>query len=473
MNLYPALSSTMGSWNYYTVKMTMRALAENVKFAAEIYDDRTLDEAIQRVVNEKRVKEEITTYLKRREDRFFASIVVAALGGHPIFYPVSITDEPEFALFKDDKSLNETFGVLKFDGTQHYYALDGQHRLAAIRSLILDGDSDVPKGFENEEVSVIVIVPRQEDSDAEFMRKYRRLFSSLNRYAKPTDPVTNIIMDEDDTFAILTRRLITDHEFFRSEGRQLESRRIKTTKGKNMNQSDPYFTTLETLYEMNIFLLSSRTRGGPYPNKTVWGPQSESYKEFKRFRPDEDYVDELYIELNMYWDALIKEIPELEKNPHDMRVHSLTTDDGDEREVSDSLLFWPIGQQLLAEITRDLLDARLGDPEVPTPKDVEVALSGLGALEWRLHEPPWQYFLLTQDPITEKWRMRSEDRAEAVRIGKRIQEWVLGIDPLDDDGVATLKVEWQSRLVPFKSDAEQDEMWEQVKGKKSEIAALA
>ena len=69
--------------------------------------------------------------------------------------------------------------------------------------------------------------------------------------------------------------------------------------------------------------------------------------------------------------------------------------------------------------------------------------------------------------------MRSEDRAEAVRIGKRIQEWVLGIDLLDDDGIAILKVAWQSRLSPSKSGSEQDEMWEQTKTKKTEIAALA
>lgn len=476
MNLYPALRSTMGSWNYYIVKMSMRELAESVKFASEIYKDKTLDEAIQRVLKEKRVRGEITTYLKRQEDRFFASIVVAALEGNPMFYPVSISDQPEFALFKEDHRLNETFGVLKFDGTQRYYALDGQHRLAAIRTL-LDSNDELsegrPEGFENEEVSVIVIVPKHDESLKVFMQKYRRLFSSLNRYAKPTDHVTNIIMDEDDAFAILTRRLITEHEFFKWEGRQQESARIKTTPGKNLTYRDTFFTSLETLYEMNILLLSARSRGGPKAPKTVWGPQSEPYRDFKRFRPDESFLNELYKELTMYWDGLLKEIPELRKDPKDMRVHSLTTDnDADNREVSDSLLFWPIGQELLAEVARDLLDARLADPVVPTPEDVGTALQGLGTLEWRLHEPPWRYFLLTHDPANDRWKMRSEDRTQAMRIAKRIQGWVLGIDPLDDDGIATLKVEWQSRLMPSKTDDEQDQMWEQTREKKSEIAAL-
>lgn len=222
MRLYPALCSQMGSWRYYVTKMNARELANNVKLASEIYDDRsfdfdpniqrTLDEEIQRILRKGRVREEIAEYLKRQPGRFFSSIVVAALDGNPMFYPVDITEDPQFALFRDNKQLNQAFGVLVFDGEEKYYALDGQHRLSAIKTLLDQTDplSDgVPEDFENDEFSVIVIVPGQEDANETFMQKYRRLFSNLNRYAKPTDQATNIVMDEDDTVAILTRRLIT------------------------------------------------------------------------------------------------------------------------------------------------------------------------------------------------------------------------------------------------------------------------
>ena len=53
---------------------------------------------------------------------------------------------------------------------------------------------------------------------SEVLKDYRRLFSSLNRYARATDESTNIIMDEDDGIAILTRRLIAEHEFFQVDG---------------------------------------------------------------------------------------------------------------------------------------------------------------------------------------------------------------------------------------------------------------
>ena len=108
--------------------------------------------------------------------------------------------------------------MLSFDGTQDYYALDGQHRLAAIKALIdpiSDVAVDAPEGFKDEELSVIVVVPSEAETRDQFMKRYRRLFGNLNRYAKPTDEVTNIIMDEDDVFAIITRRLITEHEFLR------------------------------------------------------------------------------------------------------------------------------------------------------------------------------------------------------------------------------------------------------------------
>src|SRR3954466_11448120 len=160
MNLYPAIQFTMGDWTYYTVKMTLGELSDNVKFASEIYEDRTLDEAIQRVLDERRVKGPIVSYLKRQPYRFFSSIVVAALEGDPTFYPVEITDDPRFEVFRDDKNLNNTFGVLRFDGDQKYYALDGQHRLAAIKT-ILDPKEELSEGapadLPSDEISVIVV----------------------------------------------------------------------------------------------------------------------------------------------------------------------------------------------------------------------------------------------------------------------------------------------------------------------------
>lgn len=472
MNLYPALRSKMGEWNYYVVKMSARELADNVQLAEGILDESnqlTLDEEIQRKLIEKRVYQEIVLYLKRQPYRFFSSIVVAALKGNPMFYPVEITEDPQFVIFRDDQRLNDAFGLLKFDGTQKYYALDGQHRLSAIKTLLdrTDPLSDgSPENFENDEFSVIVVVPSQSDSDETSMQKYRRLFTNLNRYAKGTDNATNITLDEDDTFAILTRKLISNNAFFKSpKARQRESTRIKT-KSKNLSVNDPHFTSLETLYEMNITLLRSQQR-----ETMGWGPntaEGEDEKFFKRFRPPEEYIEELYSELEMYWIALLAEIPDLHKVPTQMRVHDLV-DDGDSGEETDHLLFWPIGQQLLAEIARTSLDKRLPDPENPTPDAVSEALSGLSDLEWRLHQVPWKYFLLVHN-AKGNWTMRSEQRTDAVRCGRIIQQWILGIENFDEDDVMELKNEWANFLVPAQTEERVNEMWQQVEEMKTTIS---
>ena len=472
MNLYPALCSKMGAWNYYVVKMSARELADNVQLASAVYYEGssseeiklTLDEEIQRTLKD---SEDIVEYLKRQPYRFFSSIVVAALHGNPKFYPVEITEDPQFIIFSEDQRLNEAFGLLKFDGTQKYYALDGQHRLSAIKTLVGPPLSDgAPENFEHDEFSVIVVVPNQTDSDETFMQKYRRLFTNLNRYAKKTDNATNIIMDEDDTFAILTRRLINKNPFFKSpEGRQKDSTRIKT-KTKNLTVNDPHFTSLETLYGMNITLLKSRQR-----ETTGWGPistEGEDENTFKRFRPSEEYIDSLYEELKMYWKALLAELPVLHNIPTTkMRMHELP--EAENEDGTDHLLFWPIGQQMLAEIVRTLLDKRLPDPENPIPDAVHEALVGLGQLEWRLHHAPWRYFLLIRN-TTGNWTMRNEQRTVAIRCGRRIQQWIIGLDELDENEIKDLKELWISLLIPSQPDEKCDQMWQQVEQMKASIS---
>lgn len=466
MNLYPALRMEMGTWTYYVVKMSARELAENVQFAHDVYTDRTLGEAIQRILKTRRVKTEIVRYLKRQKDRFFSSLVVAALDGDPTFYPVNIADDPQFQIFRDDQRLNESFGVLRFDGTQKYYALDGQHRLAAIKALCdrADPDSDeAPPGFDNDEYSVIVVVPSQDDTDQVFLQKYRRLFSNLNRYAKSTDQCTNIIMDEDDAFAVVTRWLLTEHEFFRTEGRQRESFRIKTEKGKNLKEGESYFTSLETLYDMNIKLLTSRLR-----RNRGWGEEDDGagnvdLKAFKLFRPSDEYLEGLHKELTIYWDCILEELPDLRRPPAYMRAHPTEDTPVDDSEFTDHLLFWPIGQLLLADIVRSMLDVRLEEHrlETPTYEQVRRAVEGLNRVEWRLYYPPWRYLLLVKDGAG-RWKMRSEQRNDAIRVGYRILRWMVGLDELDAELEAELKTTWGALLIPAQNEDTQNSMWQDV-----------
>jgi len=38
-NVFPALKASMGTWEYYTIKMSMKELSASVQFAKDIYDE--------------------------------------------------------------------------------------------------------------------------------------------------------------------------------------------------------------------------------------------------------------------------------------------------------------------------------------------------------------------------------------------------------------------------------------------------
>lgn len=472
MQLYPAIKASMGTWTYYIVKMRMKEVAAEVKFGSQVHNDFTLDEAIQRAINERRVKHGIMTYLTGRSDHFFSSLVVAAVGGSPKFHPVRISDEPQYEIFADEEHLNESFGVLRFSGGQIYYALDGQHRLKAIKSLLEPEQGaervSVPQGFADEEISVLMVIRPSDVAEEEWLTAYRRLFSSLNRYAKPTDTDTNIIMDEDDTVAILTRRLIAEHNFFQSSGRHMDSLLVQT-KGKALKEGSSYFTSLQQLYDLNEILLTTHMR-----SNLGWGPENSDgmiadIKKFKLFRPSETYLDQLFDELVVYWDALIESIPDLRLKPSEARNHN---SEGAKGETADNTLFWPIGQEVMANVARALLDEIDTDNGVPTLPEARDALSPLGRIDWNLRKAPWRGLLLvsTFDRRSErrKWTMRNETRNEAIATGTRVLRWLVGWSQLDSDEEERLRDEWIGQLQPDPGDDTQ-QLWTELRDSRDSV----
>ena len=457
MQVYPAIKARMGDWDYYVVRMTMREVANEVKLASELWEERTLSTAIQRTLNESRVKEELIKFLCRRDDRFFSSLVVAAIGGNPSWAPIDAPVGVGATTFRD------TFGTLMFEEDPRYYALDGQHRLYAIEELMAD-PAGAPPDFQNEQVSVIVVIRDPHESDEHWLRRYRRLFSSLNRYAKPTDADTNIIMDEDDLFAIVTRRLITDHEFFRTHSTERASFRV-LTKGKNLKSGAPHFISLQALYEVNKALLMTTE------NRRRWG-RAKDLKAFLQFRPDENEIDAHYASLATHWDALLAALPCLCERPERMREHQLPDPNPDG--LQDHLLFWPIGQELVAPIARRLLD-RAGLPADADVGALETALQPLAAVPWELHAPPWRHLLLVAPPpgnAAGSWRMRNEERKAAIEVGTRLVQWIVGLDALASDEAEVLRTDWMNLLYPEPpSPEETDGMWNLVLADRTRIVA--
>lgn len=228
MRIYPAIRAQMGDWSYYVIRMKMREIANHMQFASDMYQDMTLSHAAQRALNGEPVRTDVAGYLGHRQDRFFSSIVVTATDGDPTWSPVEMDNESVPQLLACSNSMRESFGLLSFGNLPEYYVLDGQHRVAAIK-LLVNGNAGVeaPQGFDDDLLSVIMLLREEHDvPEEEWMNRCRRLFSSLNRHAKPANRDTNIIMDEDDLLAIVTRRLITEHEFFQAPGPERASFKV-------------------------------------------------------------------------------------------------------------------------------------------------------------------------------------------------------------------------------------------------------
>tara|TARA_Y100000588_G_C14252930_1_gene924222 strand:+ start:956 stop:2365 length:1410 start_codon:yes stop_codon:yes gene_type:complete len=446
----------MGEWDYYMVQMPIRDVARQINYANDVVDQsrKTLDTAIQRKLSLTRVKGGIVDFLAKRSDRFFSSLVVGARGGNPQFLNIEIA--PDSDLGQIMEGLDKNFGILRFNGEQGYYALDGQHRLKAIK-LLLGIDTEegytpppVPTGFPDEELSVLVLTLPDDVTDEEWLQKHRRLFASLNRNAKATTKLDNIIIDEDDSIAINTRRLVTEHPFFYyATPDQQESLRVKCRDSKNLSPNDSQFCHLETIYDMNSWLLNSSRR-----DQQGWGDHTDpevtltKFSNFTEFRPSEEHIDDLYQELKTYWDGILEAFPDLHEDPSTMRNHGCDTAEWleDARPSRDHLLFWTIGQDLFAKIVRACLDEFLPDSADISKADVVEALRPLSNIPWDLHEAPWRNLVLVRTGQEGPWRMRSEERAATMKFCIPLLRWLTGIDPLNEEELDELKNAWRFRL---------------------------
>ena len=483
-SMYPAIEAGIGRWTYYIVKMKVSDLAKEVNLSSDVHQERTLDEAIQRKIMDSRAREDLVAYLHDREDRFLNSIVVAALGGSPTFTALQLADTPENTVFRA-MELDQSFGVLTFAGGEKYYALDGQHRLAAIKAILHPSDhrkdkfareyiSDAfRKSFEDEEISVIMVVQDPGDDESardEVLKDYRRLFSSLNRYAKATDHNTNIIMDEDDGIAILTRRLIAEHEFFKwTVDKPSEYSIVKTEKGKNLRTSDSFFTQIEVLYDINVTLLTSSSRCSK--GWKLSDRETIPHKEFKKIwrinRPEEDVLDAYYVELSSIWDGLLETLPDLRQPAPKMRVHNPGKGQEDPKS-RDHVLFWPIGQEIIAGVIRALLDDYSTDKgqEILSKDEVLQALAPLKHVDWSLHSEPWKHLLLVQTSDKAgniSWTMRNEARKLAIDIARDVLFFVVGLTPLNEEAQEALRNRWAQglSLLPG-NEVDTTEMWQNI-----------
>lgn len=340
----PAIQAQMGDWEYYITKMKFGDVEKQVKLADQIHPNKDLDNLIQRGLTD-RVKG-MTDFLLNTEQRFYGSLVVAVYKGNPKFQPVKIN---EGHLIVDE--VNHTFGLLQFDGSQTFFAIDGQHRLESIKAACEQNPD-----LRGEEISVIVL---HHDGTAEGMIRTRRLFTKLNRYAKPTDNQTNIAIDEDDCVAIVTRRMIREYNKLSSL--------IKITSKKQIGvkaADNPFLTTMMAFYDFNFELLQAYDKDLPIDNK------------FRSKRPEDDLLDKMYNYTTTVWDALLEGISTLKKIISGQAVPGALRGG----ENGGSIWVRPNVQLIMAQVLKHaILDG----------KDLAVIIDALNRLPPVFNEEPW------------------------------------------------------------------------------------
>ncbi len=360
----PALRGKMGDWEYYTTVMKLGKIARECRLAEEIHTNKDLDDLIQREIQD-RVRKEMVPYLLNEPQRFYGALVVAVYGGAPDFSAVKVA---EHNLLDDKEQSSYGFGLLRFDGSQIYYALDGQHRLKSIQ-VAIDQNPDLAK----EEITVIILKHENTQSG---MERTRRLFSTLNRRAKPTSAGMNIAIDEDDCIAIVTRRLVKENELLKTLVLPtLGSKQISPSKS-----NDPYITTLTVLYEVNEILLGAY-KGG-----------LDTSKDFKQFRPGDDKLDAYYSYLEGIWIRMLEKCPGFDsvlngrKKPGSLRLRldfdgQPILDDAGKPIAGGNVFARPIGQYIIAEVLKTV-----GNQE----KSIEDAIDAImDNISMDIEQAPW------------------------------------------------------------------------------------
>ena len=361
----PAITARMGSREYFITKMTAQEISGQVAVASELKEWReaTLNDLYQRKLNQRRVEQDIAPYLAKTDGRFFGAIIVWALNDEAlVFEPV--TDHVKVMAAYAGAARSMGFLVIngiQAGGRSGLVALDGQHRLAALRNVV-QGVTTGPYAGEvgGDEVTVIFIRDR-EAADA------RDLFTVLNRSARRVSKNDVLIMSEVDGAAVAARDL-TSTSLLAPNG--LEHQPLIKWTSNTIAARDSEFTTLNAIYEM-VSVVASHL-----DIDLQKGEESGD-------RPDPDDVLKVRVEAMRWLEAFFVADAELEQMRHDAASIPQMRKEG-----RLSLLMKPVGVVAFFKAAGLLLD-----PEAGKMRDATTAIASLIKVNWDVKGTFWRGIL--------------------------------------------------------------------------------
>ena len=269
----PVIRGSIGKWRYYVGAMTFEQISERVTPSInKLYPSESLSTLLQRELTDN--YHSIKEYICNDQERFFNALILAIYNGDPQWLEVEFSGEYD--------EVNNV-GFLELPKDVVVFPVDGQHRVAGIIEALKENPNII-----HEQVPVVFIA---HEDNPEGIKRTRKLFSTLNRRAKPVGENAQIALDEDDVVAIATRELIASCPLFWGN-------RLANGNGKQIPRKDAdAFTSLITLYQSNSILIQSRL-----------GLTGKKYKDFLFYRPDEKIVEDLTDYIVSYWNSFAAKI---------------------------------------------------------------------------------------------------------------------------------------------------------------------
>lgn len=284
----PAIRARMGDWVYYVSTLTFEQVDEYVsRVDDELHKSESLKDMIQRSITEN--YKSIEEYILNQPELFFNALVLAVYDDYPNWREIE---------FKYEDFETYSMGLLEFPGKHKIFPVDGQHRVEGIKAALKKSPD-----LASQKITAIFIGHK---NDEEGMQRTRRLFSTLNRYAKPVKMDDIIALDEDDSIAIVTRELVELFELF-------TGKRVTKSKNKAIPDSDKEsFTSIITLYQCNRELLKQfrwiRKKTNPDPER-----DKKSLKKYLKFRPNDKEITLFNEYCFSFWDTFWQSFDGLKK----------------------------------------------------------------------------------------------------------------------------------------------------------------
>jgi DNA sulfur modification protein DndB len=367
----PALRGTFGDWIYYSCLIPITDLAQRVHYAEEVHSSKALSELIQRSLEDTRAKS-IAEYLSSSPERFFNALVLATYGGQPDWAEIgnfkrsTHTDVLDIA----PESSRDAFGFLRLSGAEKIFAIDGQHRLAGIKRAVDD------ESAEKSDLVPVIIVGHKTNKKG--LQRTRRLFTTLNKTAIPVRKRDIIALDEDDVMAIITRKLVEEHPWFRDP-------KIAIISSPNIPATNrTALTTISSLYDIL---------------KLIFTYHAGSDRNLRFRRPSDERIENFYDLAVGYFNAISETfdpIKELFESPSP----EITTSKYRGAQGG-NVLFRVIGLELLTRLTIKIADKH--------NIDLASSVRKLSLLPVELSAPPFNNVIW--DPIRKRMILKGKSTA--------------------------------------------------------------